>query len=175
MGADQAEFFGFIRHADRRDESLVQRWDRRERSLRKCTLRDPWRVLEHRANRGDELRLVHGVQLRQPRLAHARTAITRSCSTRAARAMSSTRLNSAGLWLMPSLLGTKSMAVGKCGARMAASWSAPLTAVAVDLAIAAQARVRFAHRSAFICTAGAFSVCSIACSTPRRSHTWAMR
>ena len=41
--------------------------------------------------------------------------------------MSSTRLNSAGLWLMPSLLGTKSMAVGTCGARTALSCSAPLT------------------------------------------------
>ena len=31
--------------------------------------------------------------------------------------MSSTRLNSAGLWLMPSLLATKTIAVGTCAAR----------------------------------------------------------
>ena len=42
--------------------------------------------------------------------------------------MCSMLLNSVGLWLIPSLLATNSIAAGKKGARMAVSWRAPLVA-----------------------------------------------
>ena len=56
----------------------------------------------------------------------ALTRITASATIRAAHAMSSMRLNSAGLWLIPPLLATKSMAAGRRGARIAVSCRAPL-------------------------------------------------
>ena len=100
-----------------------------ERERPRCpgSLRDPGGALEERPADADEPSQVTVVQLRK-RDGPAAHELKRLATIRAARAMSSIRLNSAGLWLIPSLLATKSMAAGRKGARMAVSCRAPLAA-----------------------------------------------
>ena len=81
-----------------------------ERPPRPGPLRDPRRTLEHRPAHGDEPSRSASFRSRSATVAHGRSA---SARTLTASAMCSIRLSSAGLWLIPSLLATNSIADGK--------------------------------------------------------------
>src|SRR5262245_50600556 len=100
-------------------------------------------MLGNRPDDADELVARHRVQ-RGDRVPRHIVSLTASARIRAASAMSSIRLSSSGLWLIPSLLATKIIAAGRNGARITASCSAPLAVSGSDVtpAFAAPARTQ---------------------------------
>src|SRR4051812_40836949 len=100
MRRDEAHLPLDRRGGERFSESLVQLIQAPERPGRPGLFGDPRGVLEERATHRDEVREVIAVQQPQRKFAGfglAHEARTVSYTTRAAVAMSSTRLNSAGL------------------------------------------------------------------------------